>query len=335
MSVNIDELKITIPKAKPKPIQYSLKIDCRENGIVEWYKKSSLAEDTRVSVERMDTSDFIFLKDDKPFICIERKRIDDFASSIRDGRYKTQKLEMIEYSNQHTPAPFLVYLVEQFSIENDDDAATLIGKTNISKDTILSAITKTMFRDGFQMVFTTDIKDTIRWLIKMWTNLCNAQFEGYDTDESFSAYYQNVSRKLATRTTSQMKDIDRDKTNSWWMLALSNINGISANRSQEIVKKYPTAKSLLDAYDGCNSQKEKQSLVANLKVNTRRIGDAASKAVYEHITNDTSKLGNVGKLQTNDKQKSKNSKKNEKKTKKPKESVDFSVCLLDSDSEGW
>ena len=61
-----------------------------------------------------------------------------------------------------------------------------------------------MFRDGFQIVCTTDVQDSIRWLLKMWENLCNAQFEGYNTDESHDVYYKNVSRKLAKRSTSQM-----------------------------------------------------------------------------------------------------------------------------------
>jgi ERCC4-type nuclease len=135
-----DDFEITIPKQKPKPREYSLQIDCRENAVVKWYKNSPLLDDDRVTVERMDTGDFIFLKDNAPFVCIERKRIDDFASSIRDGRYKTQKLEMIEFSNQYNPRPFLVYLVEQFSIKDDEDAKTLIGETTISKETLMSAI---------------------------------------------------------------------------------------------------------------------------------------------------------------------------------------------------
>jgi ERCC4-type nuclease len=317
-----DDFEITIPKSKPAPREYALKIDSRENAIVNWYKQSELVADNRITVERMDTTDFMFLRDNIPFVCIERKRIDDFASSIRDGRYKTQKLEMIEMSNKYETPPFLVYLVEQFSIESDEDMSTIIGKTNISKETVLSAITKTMFRDGFQIVFTKDLQDSIRWLTKMWTNLCNNQFEGYDMDDSYSEYYQNVSRKLAKRTTSQMKSIDRDKTNSWWMLALTNINGISVSKAQEIIKKYPDVRSLLKAYDKCKTRSEKEKLLSNLRVNTRRIGDAASKTVFEHITNDTAS--------TKPKPKPK-----PKKTEPPKEKVDFSVCLIDSDSEGW
>jgi hypothetical protein len=128
-----------------------------------------------------------------------------------------------------------------------------------------------------------------------------------------------------------MKDIDRDKTNSWWMLALSNINGISASRAQEIVKKYPTAKSLLDAYDRCSSTEEKHLLVANIRVNTRRIGDTASKAVYYHVTNgDDTTNAKLTATKPKTKKKPKKTEKN-----KPEPVIDFSVCLLDSDSEGW
>lgn len=318
------DFEITVP-TQPKPkIEYSFQIDCRENTIVGWYKKSSLFQDIRVNTKRLDTGDFIFFKDNKPFVCIERKRIDDFASSIRDGRYKTQKLEMIEYANKFDPPPHLVYLVEQYTIENDMDAKSIIGKTNITKETVLSAITKTMFRDGFQIVCTTDVQDSIRWLLKMWENLCNGQFEGYNTDESYDVYYKNVSRKLAKRSTSQMKNIDRDGVNNWWMLSLANINGISISKAQEIVKKYPTVKSLLSGYSACKSKGDKAKMLGNLRVNTRRIGDAASRNVYQHITGD--------RIPT----KKKVSKKKNLLSKPPKTPKnDFSECMIDSDSEGW
>lgn len=314
----MSDIEITIPKPKPVPREYSFKIDCRENAIIQWYKQSELVSDDRVNIEKMDTTDFMYLRDNVPFVCIERKRIDDFASSIRDGRYKTQKLEMIEMSNKYENPPFLVYLVEQFSIESDEDMSTLIGKTNISKETILSAITKTMFRDGFQIIFTKDLKDSIRWLTKMWTNLCNDQYEGYNVDDSHNEYYQNVSRKLSKRTTSQMKKIDKDKTNNWWMLALTNINGISVSKAKEIIKKYPDVQSLLAGYDKCDTIKDKETMLSNIKVNTRRIGNAASKSVYSHICNRQEK-----------------SKKQVKQVKQVKQPTDFSVCMIDSDSEGW
>jgi len=278
-----DEIKIKIPKSAQPPKHYGLKIDCRENTVVQWYNSSDLCKDDRICVERMDTGDFIFTRDDKPFVCIERKRIDDFASSIRDGRYKTQKMELIEYASRFDPPPFLVYLVEQFNIIDDSDMTTEIGKTKISKETVLSAMTKTMFRDGFQIVMTTDVDDSIRWLCKMWSNLTKGEFEGYDVDDSSNKYYDSMSLKLGKRSTSQMKNIDRDKTNSWWMLALANINGISAAKAKQIVERYPDASSLLKAYESLNNDDEKYKLLSNIKVNNRRIGYAASKSVYEHI----------------------------------------------------
>lgn len=321
----MSDFEITVPQSSSKPIEYSLEIDCRETRIVGWYKEH--VSDDRITIKQLKISDFIFLKDKHPFICIERKRIDDFASSIRDGRYKTQKFDMIDFANKLTPAPFLVYLVEEFSITSDNDMKEQIGQTNITKETILSAITKTMFRDGFQVVFTTDVNDSIRWLNKMWNNMCEAQFEGYKNDESTNHYFNSLSRKMAQRTTSQVKDIERNHVKNWWMLSLTNISGISAAKAQEIIKKYHSARALLDAYDNCSTQEQKAKLLSNMRVNTRRIGDALSIKVYEHVTGDVTQF-------IKKKKKTKNTK--HKKTQNTKiDSLNFDECLIGSDSEGW
>lgn len=332
----MNKLEITIPtpthsqsQKQSNSINYSLKIDCRENAFIDWYKNSEWSNDKRITVERLDTSDFIFLKDDVPFICVERKRVDDFASSIRDGRYKTQKLEMIRFADSISPRPFVVYLVENFCVISDEDLQSEIKKTSISKETVLSAMTKTMFRDGFQLIQTTDINDTIRWLVKLWNNLCKGEFTGYTESDSHSEYYGSVSVKLSNRSTSQIGKIDKDRKNSWWLLALSNINGISVKKAEEIVKKYPTVQSLLDAYSCCDDYSGKIRLISNLKVNNRRIGDVAAKNVYEQITCECdTKLEKVKNVKSGNGNTTSTSTHNS-------DIKNINSCLIDSDSEGW
>ena len=96
---------------------------------------------------------------------------------------------------------------------------------------------------------------------------------------------------------------------------------------------------------------EKSKIVSNLKVNSRRIGDSASTNLYEFITGDTvgvttSKLKSPQpqsqpqpqpqppKPKITSTSKPKKFSKFSKFNKKEKE-IDLTVCVLDSDSEGW
>ena len=342
----MNELNITIPESSrqlQQPQQkYSLEIDCRENRIARWYKEN--CDDDRIIVKQLKVNDFIFFKNDVPFVCIERKRLDDFASSIRDGRYKTQKFDMINFASEWSEVPRLVYLVEEFSIKSSPEMDQRIGKTNITKETIMSAITKIMFRDGFQVIFTRDVEDTIRWLNKIWENLCKGEFEGHTSLENSNQYFDSLSRKMSQRTTSQMKNIERNHTNhtnhtddtnpakNWWMFALTIVNGVSVAKAHQIIKRYPSVRHLLEAYDKCENCNAKSRLLGNIRVNTRRIGDVVSTKVYEHITGDICIGTNPKK--TKSPKKTKPSKKT-KNTQTPKRQIDLDVCLIDSDSEGW
>jgi len=92
-----------------------------------------------------------------PFI-IERKRIDDFAHSIEDGRFIAQKKRMKSYTKKH-PEVTLVYLVEG-DVYNNLDALRHVSMT---PETILQAINYTR-KEGFQIVNTKYLHDTLNWI---------------------------------------------------------------------------------------------------------------------------------------------------------------------------
>lgn len=262
-------------------LRYSLLIDCRENAIAERYKNTN---DPDIQIKLLPTCDFIFTQNDIPMVCIERKRADDFASSILDGRYKTQKLEMMQYSTKYDPMPYVVYLVEGFEIQNDDDMKTTVTpQIKISKETLLSAITKTMFRDGFNVIFTRDLDDTIRWINKIWDNLKKGEFQKPSEDQAQIEYLEGLHKKCSKSISTST--LDNDPKKNWWLMSLANIDGVSIYKAQQIVKVYPSVSSLLKAYnEQCKTDIERCKLLSNIMVGERRLGDVCSGNIFKFIT---------------------------------------------------
>lgn len=84
-----------------------------------------------------------------PYI-VERKRMDDFGSSIKDGRFHEQKFRLKQCGLQN-----LIYLVESYGQNNH---------TGLPMTTLQQAATNTLVQDGFTVKFTDDLRSTAEYL---------------------------------------------------------------------------------------------------------------------------------------------------------------------------
>lgn len=82
-----------------------------------------------------------------PYI-VERKRLDDFASSIKDGRYHEQKFRLKKSGIQN-----ITYLIENFNKH--------IG---LPITTLHQAAANTAIQDGFTVKFTENLMHTVKYL---------------------------------------------------------------------------------------------------------------------------------------------------------------------------
>lgn len=65
---------------------------------------------------------------------------------------------------------------------------------------------------------------------------------------------------------------------------LMRIRGISVEKAVEIQKLYPTPKALVEAYDGCETDKEKCEMLVKAfegKLGRKKVGEALSWKVAE------------------------------------------------------
>ena len=90
-----------------------LKIDNREKKLINLitaFKEQYNLKNIDITIEVLDIGDFIICDDDdNEILIIERKSLNDLASSIKDGRYVEQSLRLSNLSlHNHN----IIYLIE-------------------------------------------------------------------------------------------------------------------------------------------------------------------------------------------------------------------------------
>lgn len=148
----------------------SLIIDNRE--LIKDKIKDLIPEAT---LENLDLGDYIFKIDEEVFIVIERKTIEDYASSIKDGRNREQKKRL----KGHYGNKFILYLIE--GKLNKDNNSFKYNKVN--SQTIMSSIINTMFRDNLQVFHTSNSNETA-FVIKSIYNKLQKQKDSFLKNKS-------------------------------------------------------------------------------------------------------------------------------------------------------
>jgi ERCC4-type nuclease len=110
----------------------------------------------KVEYANLEIGDYAYYMDDEPILIIERKTISDYAASIVDKRKK----EQIHRLKSNVSKDRLLYLVEGDLTKNNCN----FQFNKISKDTIISSIINTMFREEIYVFHTANTDETIEVL---------------------------------------------------------------------------------------------------------------------------------------------------------------------------
>lgn len=204
---------------------------------------------------------------------VERKRLDDLQASLFDGRFEQQKYRLL---NTGIRRP--VYLIEDFG--------QLRVTGHITSSGLAQAVVNILTHDGMDVEKVKNSHHANDYLISMtkclekfYTNkdLCSCSQERLKNKEAkeneFMTFseFQTKGAKITNWTVKEM-----------FAKHLIQITGMSDKRVAVIVKKFPTISALNEAYRKCNSEKEKEGLLAKLQIpdSNRTIGPALSKRVY-------------------------------------------------------
>lgn len=244
-------------------------IDYRENKIINIIKKYNKVN---YEIKNLDIGDFVFEKDNNQVLIIERKTIDDLYSSIIDGRYKEQKLRLIN----NYPISKIIYIIEN----------TIGNKTSSHQKIIYGSIINTLLRDNIKILRSENINETINYLYVLYKKInhiqqyqINALSNDSHTNNS-DKNINNIDTNSNYLNTIKIKKKDNMTPESCQIIQLSQIPGVSINISKCIMNEYKTIRNLI------KNLEENENILENLQLTsntgkTRKLGPKLSKRIFE------------------------------------------------------
>lgn len=179
-----------------------MQVDFREHDLIARFK----AEGVEHTVKSLPLGDII-IENNGVTAIVERKRTDDFAASITDGRFREQKARLM------ASGAIVIYLME----------GTLYGQSK-PPETLSSAIWNTMLRDKLFVIQTRGIEDTSLHLQQL------AKKVGRDI-------------KGSTGMTSLLSKRKRKVENAWQLMLMA-VPSVSERVASVLVAEYPNLTSL-------------------------------------------------------------------------------------------
>ena len=224
-------------------------IDTRECKLRELLEKNG----TTFVTKALELGD-ILIEHPKRQILVERKTIADFHASINDGRYKNQKLRLLEWRNktdeQTDARKNIIYLFEEKTGDNKDKA-------------YWGALVNMILRDNIGVIQCDGMVRTAQVIADIKKKLDEDKFdelEGGGRNISLEGYAKG---KYNT-------------PRNCYLGQLSLIPGVSSSISEKIAEKYPNMRALLDEMN----VKE----LANIRITEkRRLGDKLAEKIHSYI----------------------------------------------------
>ncbi|KAL0276495.1 UNVERIFIED_CONTAM: hypothetical protein PYX00_004053 [Menopon gallinae] len=209
-----------------------------------------------------------------PYI-VERKRLDDLAQSVRDGRFHEQKFRLKQCGLANC-----IYLVEKYGNE-----ATRLG---LPLPSIQQAVSNTKVVDGFHVTVTNNNNESLSYLTLM-TNLLTKIFKGKTLMsckkkdlKAFNMSEEVISLMPFPEFNKDSGKMKKFTVRNMLVKQLLQLNGLSVEKAKAIVNVYPTPKSLIEALEGPHGE----NAIANITYGAlnRSVGVTVAKSIHQLFT---------------------------------------------------
>ncbi|KAG7464485.1 hypothetical protein MATL_G00166100 [Megalops atlanticus] len=216
---------------------------------------------------------------------IERKRMDDLCGSIIDGRFREQKFRL-KRCGLRKP----IYLVEE--------CGSAAAHLSIPENTLQQAIVNTQVVDGFFVKIVQDVRESAAYLTVMTRQLqklyqnrtlfCRSMEE--DGDGGSEGQCSGREREVPFCCLLSFAEFNQGAVKNKsqtvrevFARQLMQISGISGDKAAAILEHYSTVSSLLQAYDQCCSEGDREKLLSSIRYGKlkRNIGPSLSRTIYQ------------------------------------------------------
>ena len=222
-------------------------IDNRENNLIKLLEENNI----KCIKKNLEIGDIQFIENDKIIYILERKTINDLGASIKDGRYKEQKMRLLSNHSDN-----IYYIIEG----NIDDCNTLNRKA------LMGSIINMSFRDNIKVISSNNIKDTYDIIVQIQKKYNEGKFKKIETTQD---------NYISTIKTNKKENMNKELCN---IIQLATIPGVSQNISKIIMEKYETLSNLIEEY-----KKNDNLLLADISLGKRKIGKVLSTKIYDYL----------------------------------------------------
>lgn len=250
-------------------------------------------------VRRLTVGDFLWIACDPagnelvlPYI-VERKRMDDLANSIRDGRFHEQKHRL-----RQCGLPNVIYLIEDYGDNEQlglplDSLQQALANARIQSPGIQVVRTDNHYRS---MCYLGGVTGALQQLFiqagKSLHSVDKATLDSLSEASTTQSRYQSRSNHvnlLKFRTLYEDSARNAQLTvREVFVQQLLQLHSLSMDRALAIVERYATPRQLLDAYAECLTETEARLLLAGLSCGPlqRPLGEKLSQCIYEFYSSE-------------------------------------------------
>lgn len=248
--------------------------DTRETQLISYF--NSFQNTIPCITKQLDIGDIQFVNNENELLfIIERKTIRDLAASIKDGRYREQKLRLIENcSKRGIPVCYLIENNRDYSLEDKVES--------IKYSALISCMANSMIRDRLFSFFSLNLSHSSHFILKTALQLAEQDQKSKENPNEIkkSIEYASIINKKKS------KNINPENA---LIVLLSQIPGVSYNIAKAVSNNYPDLFSLCLAYSKLN-ESESESLLKNIYISTkndkiRKIGPVISKRIFYFLKN--------------------------------------------------
>ncbi len=229
-------------------------IDTRETKLKEHFQ-----EYINTTIEQLDIGDIIFKHNHEIVTIIERKTLTDLISSVKDGRYKEQKMRL---TNSGIPIEKIMYLIETPLINDKTAFGCIIG---------------TLFRDNIKVFRTVDINETIAFIDRIYHRLHENPEKILCDGVTNMNYSETLKLKKKENLTPSVCQV----------LQLSQIPGVSNRTATCVLENYKSIYELCKIYstqDELNNVTLLSELTFDSNGKKKKIGNVLSNRIYCYLT---------------------------------------------------
>ena len=279
-------------------------IDNREGKLIELIKATPTFK-IPYELQSLHIGDIIISSEkhlDKSII-IERKCVQDMLASIKDGRYKEQKIRLQAEKCNSNGNKLICYLIEGSSSD---------VRYPSEKTVFHGSIVSSIFRDEIPLIRTSNLNETLDIIIRIHermskditdffkpntkpisstmtitisnesntindSSIINKEEENNILPETNNETSINENNIITNENNINNTQINNTYLNSikkckkenltpqlWNQISLTNIPGVSTSIATKISEVFPTIKKLFEAYDNCELNEERILLISEI-----------------------------------------------------------------------